>query len=55
MSGYTKDFLLDKGIEEKNFHFISKPLSPNQLPHKVREVLESGPSAQRRGRFPRFS
>ena len=43
MSGYTRDIVLDKGIEEKNFHFISKPLSPNDLLAKVREVLD-GPS-----------
>jgi len=41
-SGYTRDIVLDKGIEEKNFHFISKPLSPNDLLRKVREVLDSG-------------
>ena len=40
MSGYTKDVVLDKGIEEKDFHFISKPLSPNDLLRKVREVLD---------------
>jgi len=42
MSGYTRDIVLDKGIEEKNFHFISKPLSPNDLLRKVREVLDGG-------------
>ena len=41
MSGYTRDIVLDKGIEEKSFHFISKPLSPNGLLRKVREVLDS--------------
>ena len=40
MSGYTKDIILDKGIEEKSFHFISKPISPNDLLRKVREVLD---------------
>jgi two-component system cell cycle sensor histidine kinase/response regulator CckA len=39
-SGYTKDIVLDKGIEEKEFAFISKPLSPNKLLQKVREVLD---------------
>ena len=42
MSGYTRDIILDKGIEEKDFHFIAKPLSPNGLLLKVREVLDSG-------------
>ena len=31
MSGYTVDIVLDKGIQEKEFNFISKPLSPNTL------------------------
>ncbi len=38
-SGYTKDVILDKGIEEKEFDFISKPLLPNELLRKVRTVL----------------
>jgi PAS domain S-box-containing protein len=39
-SGYTKDVVLDKGIEEKEFDFIAKPLSLNKLFQKVREVLD---------------
>ena len=39
-SGYTKDIVLDKGIEEKEFDFIAKPLSLNKLLQKVREVLD---------------
>ncbi len=39
-SGYTKDVVLDKGIEGKDFHFIAKPLSPVTLLQKVREVLD---------------
>jgi hypothetical protein len=39
-SGYTKDIVLDKGIEEKDFDFIAKPLSLNKLLRKVREVLD---------------
>ena len=39
-SGYTKDIVLDKGIEEKDFDFIAKPLSLNALFQKVREVLD---------------
>jgi PAS domain S-box-containing protein len=38
-SGYTKDIILDKGIEEKEVEFISKPLTLNALLKKVREVL----------------
>ncbi len=39
-SGYTKDIVLDKGIEEKEFDFVAKPLSLNKLLRKVREVLD---------------
>lgn len=40
-SGYTKDIVLGKGIEDGQFNFISKPLSPKALVEKVREVLDS--------------
>jgi CheY-like chemotaxis protein len=39
-SGYTKDIVLDKGIEDKELDFISKPLSPAALLDKIREVLD---------------
>ena len=39
-SGYTRDVILDKGIEDKKFHFISKPISPKALLQKVRAVLD---------------
>ena len=39
-SGYTRDVILDKGIEDKKFDFISKPISPNVLLQKVREMLD---------------
>jgi two-component system cell cycle sensor histidine kinase/response regulator CckA len=39
-SGHTKDVVLDKGIMEKEFDFIGKPLSLNKLLLKVREVLD---------------
>ncbi|MBN2402589.1 MAG: PAS domain S-box protein [Spirochaetes bacterium] len=39
-SGYTRDVVLDKGIEEKEFDFISKPITPKKLLHKVSEILE---------------
>ncbi len=41
MSGHTRDILLDKGIQEKEFAFISKPLSPNNLLQKVRDLLDA--------------
>lgn len=39
-SGYTKDVVLDKGIIEKKFDFIGKPLSLSKLLLKVRQVLD---------------
>lgn len=39
-SGYTKDVILDKGIEDKKFDFIGKPLILDKLLQKVREVLD---------------
>jgi DNA-binding NtrC family response regulator len=40
MSGYTKDAVLDKGMEEKRFDFISKPVTPVDLLKKVRQALD---------------
>ena len=45
MSGYTRDIILDKGIEEKDFHFIAKPLSPHELLLKIRQILDNGPDS----------
>jgi PAS domain S-box-containing protein len=39
-SGYTKDIFLEKGIEDREFNFIAKPLSINKLLHKIREILD---------------
>ncbi len=39
-SGYTKDIVLDKGIEDKEFDFIAKPLSLEKFLQKVREMLD---------------
>jgi PAS domain S-box-containing protein len=41
-SGYTRDVVLDKGIEDKKFDFLTKPVSPDILLRKVREVLDRG-------------
>ncbi len=41
MSGYTADIINQKGILEAGIHYISKPLSPDSLLRKVREVLAS--------------
>jgi two-component system, cell cycle sensor histidine kinase and response regulator CckA len=39
-SGYTKDVFLDKGIQDEKFNFLQKPISPDALLRKVREVLD---------------
>ncbi len=39
-SGYTRDVVLDKGIHAGEIDFISKPLEPNELLQKVREILD---------------
>lgn len=40
MSGYTANIIHKKGILEEGINFISKPISPNELLRKVREVLD---------------
>ena len=40
MSGYTRDVVLEKGIEGKEVDFVSKPLSLNELLLKIRETLD---------------
>ncbi len=39
-SGYTKNVILDKGIEDGEFDFIAKPVSLDDLLRKVRQVLD---------------
>ena len=40
MSGYTADVVLDKGVFGKAFDYIAKPIAPNELLHKVRNILD---------------
>jgi hypothetical protein len=40
MSGYTADIIHRMGILEDGIDFISKPISPNDLLAKVREILD---------------
>ncbi|MDD5168941.1 MAG: PAS domain S-box protein, partial [Syntrophales bacterium] len=40
ISGYTRDVILDKGISDKEFQFLAKPLSPSTLLEKVRSILD---------------
>jgi PAS domain S-box-containing protein len=39
-SGYTADIISTKGIGEEGLDFISKPITPNTLLRKVREILD---------------
>jgi PAS domain S-box-containing protein len=39
-SGYTADIISTKGILEEKMDFISKPVSPNYLLSKIREILD---------------
>jgi PAS domain S-box-containing protein len=41
MSGYTADIINQKGVLDEGLNYISKPLTPDALLRKVREVLNS--------------
>jgi CheY-like chemotaxis protein len=40
ISGYTADIIKSKGILEEGLPFLSKPIIPDQLLRKVREVID---------------
>jgi len=40
-SGYTADILAQKGLQEDDLHFISKPFNPTKLLVKMRAVLNT--------------
>jgi len=40
-SGYTREVILEKGMEEGTFEFIQKPISPYELLKKVRQMLDN--------------
>jgi nitrogen-specific signal transduction histidine kinase len=40
MSGYTDDIISKKGILEEGFDLMSKPVNPDTLMRKIRDVLE---------------
>ncbi len=40
MSGYTDNVIAQKGILDRDIHFLNKPLVPSILTKKIREVLE---------------
>lgn len=41
MSGYTDDILIRKGLSQDNINLISKPLSPEELLKRLRDILNS--------------
>ena len=41
VSGYSADIIHKKGILEVGMNFISKPVSPDDLLIKVRDVLDA--------------
>jgi PAS domain S-box-containing protein len=40
ISGYTRDIVLDKGIKDREFDFIPKPLMLDRFLQKIREILD---------------
>jgi len=40
LSGYTADIIHRKGIIEEGLDLILKPISPNELLRKLREILD---------------
>ncbi len=40
MSGYTDDIITKKGLLEEGFDLISKPINPDALLRKIRDVLD---------------
>jgi two-component system, cell cycle sensor histidine kinase and response regulator CckA len=47
MSGYTDDTIVHHGVLEREVAFLQKPLTPQSLTIKVREVLGGAPVADR--------
>jgi signal transduction histidine kinase/ActR/RegA family two-component response regulator len=50
MSGYTDDAILHHGVLDSDVAFIQKPLTPDALTRRVREVLDANPTQARSSR-----
>jgi len=47
VSGYTENFIVDRGVLENGIEFLAKPYSLDQLARRVRQVLDGVPTAAR--------
>jgi two-component system, cell cycle sensor histidine kinase and response regulator CckA len=47
MSGYTDDSILQHGVLHSDVAFLQKPITPETLSRKLREVIDSAPQAGR--------
>jgi PAS domain S-box-containing protein len=41
LSGYTADFIQDRGVSEEGIELVMKPVQPTELLRKVRDMLDS--------------
>ena len=46
VSGYTKDVTMEHGVQGTGLNFMQKPFTPDQLLHRIREILDSKSAAR---------